>query len=799
VKDWSRNWLLRVVLAASASTALTVAAAAAPAQAKLTAPLAAAPSSGWSVTPTPNPEVPTGQLFWVSCTTANSCMAVGAYAKTSGQAVTLAEQWNGKSWRILQTPNPLHATYSALFGVTCGTLSACTAVGLAIIAGTQQTLAERWNGTTWNIQATPTLPAGGGFLNAVSCATAAACIAVGQSNIGGAYQTLAERWDGTTWSLQTVPNPAPGAGLSGVSCTSPSACVAVGATVGGSATGRSLAERWNGTTWRIQQTANPPQGGAVLTSVTCASSSLCTAVGLSNAGTLAEAWDGTNWSIQTTPTPAGAQLAFLNSVACASPSACTADGFYQDSSGTWQALVEHWDGTAWQSQLTPNPGLSFLYGLACTPGAACVAVGYSDINGSPAVLVERSSGTTWSTQPAPNQPGAAASYLNSAWCASPSACVTVGSATNSSRVTETLAELWNGRAWRIQPTPNPPDGGFLVSVSCTSLSACTAVGGTNIGTTLAQRWDGHQWSMQFTANPAGGGFLGSVSCASISACTAVGNTNGGKTLAERWNGTSWTIQPTPNPAGPAFAGLVGVACASSSECMAVGGRVDNSGNGAGTLAERWNGTTWQIVPTFMSTGTGSFLNGVACTSSTACTAVGSSGPVTTLAERWNGAQWHVQPTPNPQGGYNLFLASVACPASTVCTAFGLNLTGSGPFTVAERWNGQDWRIQPTPAVATFDLGFPAVACSTASSCLAVSSWIQNGNDPHLTLAEQWSSSDSQNMYAPVGNLRAGPACQRLQSGTRLMPRVLSSRLAMTRPSFSRVGAWRIIAPPCRDM
>jgi hypothetical protein len=234
--------------------------------------------------------------------------------------------------------------------------------------------------------------------------------------------------------------------------------------------------------------------------------------------------------------------------------------------------------------------------------------------------------------------------------------------------------------------------------------------------------------------------------------------------------------------------------------MAAGGRVDNSGNGAGTLAERWDGKTWQIVPTFMPTGPGSFLNGVACTSSSACTAVGSSGPLTTLAERWDGTQWHVQATPNPQSDQNIFLASVACPSSTVCTAFGLNLTSSGPFTLAERWNGQSWHIQPTPAVATFDLGFPAVACSTVSSCLAVSSWIQNGNDPHLTLAEQWSSSDSQSMYAPAGSLRAGPACRRLLSGTRLMPYALSSRFGMTRPSVGRVGAWRIIAPPwCKGM
>ncbi len=126
---------------------------------------------------------------------------------------------------------------------------------------------------------------------------------------------------------------------------------------------------------------------------------------------------------------------------------------------------------------------------------------------------------------------------------------------------------------------------------------------------------------------------------------------------------------------------------------------------------------------------------MACTSSSACTAVGFSGPVTTLAERWNGTRWRVQATPNPPGGQNIFLTSVACPTRHACTAFGLNLTGAGPLTLAERWSGGRWRIQPTPGLVTFDIGTPGVACPTSSACFAVASYTNNG--PHLTLAEQW--------------------------------------------------------------
>ena len=90
---------------------------------------AATPASasvrGWSVTPSPNPVTPTGQLFWASCPATNSCIAVGTYTKTSGAGVTLAELWNGHSWRILPTPSPAGTAVSTLLGVACTAPSAC--------------------------------------------------------------------------------------------------------------------------------------------------------------------------------------------------------------------------------------------------------------------------------------------------------------------------------------------------------------------------------------------------------------------------------------------------------------------------------------------------------------------------------------------------------------------------------------------------------------------------------------------------------------------------------------------------
>ena len=218
------------------------------------------------------------------------------------------------------------------------------------------------------------------------------------------------------------------------------------------------------------------------------------------------------------------------------------------------------------------------------------------------------------------------------------------------------------------------------------------------------------------------------------------------------------------PPGHGFKLLNSVACTSRSSCMAVGNEFNTTGENLGTLAERWNGRTWQIVPTFKPApaGRGATFNGVACTSASACTAVGNQALARTLAERWNGRTWQVQATPNPAGAQNIALASVACPARKVCTAFGADFTAPGaPVTLAERWTGGRWRIQPTPGLVAYDIGFPGLACPTVSACYTVAGYTNNG--PGLTLVEQWNGSGTSVQAAagrPVAPGTPLPVCLR---------------------------------------
>src|SRR5262249_38581003 len=157
-----------------------------------------------------------------------------------------------------------------------------------------------------------------------------------------------------------------------------------------------------------------------------------------------------------------------------------------------------------------------------------------------------------------------------------------------------------------------------------------------------------------------------VACTSPSSCLSVGQSTGG-TLAERWDGRTWRITPTPNPAGAAGSGLNGVTCKSPSTCIAVGTAFDSSGNSAGTVTERWDGTSWTIQPTPTSASPGAFLNAVSCTSPNACTAVGNTASAL-LAERWDGTTWTVQSAPTPPGTQGDFFTGISCTSPVACTA-----------------------------------------------------------------------------------------------------------------------------------
>ena len=515
--------------------------------------------------------------------------------------MTLAEVWNGTAWTVQATPDPARAIVTKLTGVSCSSATACTAVGSSFSRASDSdvTLAERWNGTTWKLQSTPN-PAGAvaSSLASVSCSSAVACTAVGSFEGSSDLFSLAEAWNGTAWALETTPNSATTTGsvLDGVSCSSAASCTAAGF-FDSPAGALPLAEAWNGHVWTIQATTSPPGPAAVsqLNGVSCSSATACTAVGFfqnsaSTDLTLAEGWNGTAWSIQPTPDPADAGTfpgSVLSAVSCSSAAACMAVGNYQNTAGNVVTLAESWNGTAWTIGTTLNPAgatNTALAGVFCGSATDCTAVGRSfDAAGNQTAVVESWNGAAWKSQAAAVPVGATGAELSAVSCRSASACTAVGSYNDSSGTQVTLAESWNGTAWHVQATPDPAGAtaSALVGLSCRTAKACWAVGhsydtsGTEL--TLAESLNGTVWQVRATPNPAGAtaSYIdGGVSCSGPNACSAVGSYTDSSgvqlTLAESWNGTAWRIRTTPNPTGAIESQLNGVSCASGGTCTAVG-------------------------------------------------------------------------------------------------------------------------------------------------------------------------------------------------------------------------------------
>jgi polyisoprenoid-binding protein YceI len=226
----------------------------------------------WAIQPTPSPGTGgIGQLTGISCLSATDCTAVGIISTQTASNSTLAEHWDGTSWTVVPSPDPAGTTVTDFTGVSCASATSCTAVGVYDTSGNRPhelPLAEQWDGTSWTVTRLP-LPAGitaGDLDGGVSCPSATYCIAVGiiaTPNQPSNTQPLAERWNGTKWTVQATPTPASAYNpfLSGVSCSAPAHCTAVGGYLANGSTDSSLVERRDSTAWTIQ--ADAASGGRV--------------------------------------------------------------------------------------------------------------------------------------------------------------------------------------------------------------------------------------------------------------------------------------------------------------------------------------------------------------------------------------------------------------------------------------------------------------------------------------------------------------------------------------------------------
>jgi hypothetical protein len=373
------------------------------------------------------------------------------------------------------------------------------------------------------------------------------------------------------------------------------------------------------------------------------------------------------------------------------------------------------------------------------------------------------------------QPGSAAATPSNGWsiqptqtanvptgsftavsCPTSNWCMTVGRYTGSQGVLRPLAESWTDATGKIlSPVSAPALGTALQGVSCTSPTACVAVGYATVfghpspdqfgQRTFAESWNGTSW--RAIAPPSFGipsstdTQLTGVSCATASACTAVGNLGGGVEqpdghgLVATWNGKSWSRASTPSPKNSAVL-LSSVSCTPANACVAVGSYTQ-SNLPARPLTEMRTrtGAAWGYrtppvpfpsTPADLRAGKSFDLvsRSVSCPRSTACTLVGSfrsegigvtSFPV--FAEAWNGSHWHLETVPNPQRENQL--NSVSCWTATDCLALGTAGNGETSAVLAERRVGSRWTVATGPSTVTPTDQDRSLTCASATACTMV--------------------------------------------------------------------------------
>lgn len=300
---------------------------------------------------------------------------------------------------------------------------------------------------------------------------------------------------------------------------------------------------------------------------------------------------------------------------------------------------------------------------------------------------------SWQIVPSPNVGSDPYNQLNGVAIVSPGNIWAVGGAANASSVTGTLTEHWNGHRWRVVPSPS------IAGASQSYLSAVAAVPRSNqlwatgisvtggAQSTLIERWNGKRWKVVPSPNVGTvGNSLTAVVALSAKDVWAAGAWSSGPSsssaLIEHWTGRKWRVVSNPPVAG--HVNLLGLASVPGTKTLWAGG-----GSGSSTLTERFSAGAWHVVA---SPG-GSTFYGIAARTAKDVWGVGSTGTPMTLTEHWNGARWNIVTSPDPGSALDALFSVALVPGHRTVWAVGEEGNSATTFqTLVERWSGRNWKV-----------------------------------------------------------------------------------------------------------
>ncbi len=355
----------------------------------------------------------------------------------------------------------------------------------------------------------------------------------------------------------------------------------------------------------------------------------------------------TAWRIIPSPNATRYQQNTLAAVSALSPTQAWAVGSNYDSyaaSGTGEALIEQWDGSAWRIVSSPSAGS--LSGVAAVSSQDVWAVGGQSVEmGGSSTLIEHWNGTSWSVIPSPDMSVHFTSGLNSVVALAANDAWAVGSYGDPG-ASWPLIERWDGSAWHVVTTPNLTG----------ALTAIARIPGTN-----------HLWAVGYSV-------IGS------------GATSHWQALIEQWDGSVWKVITGPTlPSGAIGSELHSVVALSATDAWTVGS-YETSDHSSYPLIAHWDGARWTIIPN-ITAAEQIRLTSIAAAGSQDVRVSGSRGTGTQLKPvvmRWNGVSWEITTVPTSLEGADVGISAMAVDSVGGYWAVGSFSTPGSAQTLIER-------------------------------------------------------------------------------------------------------------------
>jgi hypothetical protein len=346
-----------------------------------------------SAAPTSNPTViANGQFSAVAAASPADAWAVGSvFDPTTGITSSLAEHWNGKTWRRVRVPSPAEPPNTAFSG-GLDAVAVQSATDAWAIGGDNDGFVSQvahWNGKTWaQVRFPQTLKYDGSrypyTLSSVSIASATSAWAVGYGGPGPSAVIM--HWNGKTWAQVRVPATNGYQYLLGARVISADDAWAVGyqeiPASGYSPVALTL--HWNGKKWASVPAPAPTGEGDAeainsvegIVGVAGSSASGIWAAGNFNQGApYVIRWNGKKWV--SSPVPSELLTATYpvvpNALAASSASSVWAAG----TGYPYNAV--HWNGKKWRPLSIDRPGALYVSGLASTSVSSVWAVGNTSV------------------------------------------------------------------------------------------------------------------------------------------------------------------------------------------------------------------------------------------------------------------------------------------------------------------------------------------------------------------------------------------------------------------------------------